>query len=595
MRHIKKLIPNDKALLYLRGCNPFQFADRVTKLVGDCLDQINEFYNVLSTVEDGKDGKDGKDGEQGPMGPAGPQGPQGPQGNNGVGVPPGGNVGQYLKKKSNSNYDTEWSDVQGGGSGNVNSVNNKTGDVVLSAEDVNALPSDTPLFSGDYNDLTNKPTIPAEQVQSDWNQTNNSSKAFIKNKPTIPTVPTNVSAFSNDAGYLTQHQSLSDYVQKSQTAGLIKNDGTIDTNTYLTQHQDISGKANKSEMSVVNGTGADADKTTITLKNGTSATVIKQHQDISRKQDELVSGNNIKTVNGQSLLGSGNITIQGGGGGGDVNIIESITFNGNAVPVDSNKNAAISYTAPVTSVNGNTGAVTVSVPTKVSDLTNDSGFISSYTETDPVFIASAAYGITSSDIANWNGKQDALPFNTTPTSINKVATMSDIPSSLPANGGNAATVNNHTVAADVPSGAVFTDTTYSVMGASGQDHASGLVPDTPSTAGTAKFLREDGTWEVPAISVETVSGTTVTQELASNKFYSFGEVNSLTVTLGSIISGVSNEYTFEFDSGNTATTLGIPATVKGIDAAAIKANKHYEVSIKYDASNQNYYGLIQEW
>lgn len=31
--------------------------------------------------------------------------------------------------------------------------------------------------------------------------------------------------------------------------------------------------------------------------------------------------------------------------------------------------------APVTSVNGQTGAVTVTVPTKVSDLTNDSGFV----------------------------------------------------------------------------------------------------------------------------------------------------------------------------------------------------------------------------
>jgi len=40
--------------------------------------------------------------------------------------------------------------------------------------------------------------------------------------------------------------------------------------------------------------------------------------------------------------------------------------------------------------------------------------------------------------------------------------------------------------------------TYSVMGASGSGHASGLVPDTPSTAGTTKFLREDGTWQVPA-------------------------------------------------------------------------------------------------
>ena len=37
---------------------------------------------------------------------------------------------------------------------------------------------------------------------------------------------------------------------------------------------------------------------------------------VSGKQDTLVSGTNIKTVNNESLLGSGNITIQGGGGGG---------------------------------------------------------------------------------------------------------------------------------------------------------------------------------------------------------------------------------------------------------------------------------------
>lgn len=37
-----------------------------------------------------------------------------------------------------------------------------------------------------------------------------------------------------------------------------------------------------------------------------------------------------------------------------------------------------------------------------------------------------------------------------------------------------------------------------VMGASGSGHASGLTPDTPSTAGTTKFLREDATWAVPA-------------------------------------------------------------------------------------------------
>lgn len=44
-------------------------------------------------------------------------------------------------------------------------------------------------------------------------------------------------------------------------------------------------------------------------------TVITEHQDISGKQDKLVSGTNVKTINGESILGSGNITIQGGSGG----------------------------------------------------------------------------------------------------------------------------------------------------------------------------------------------------------------------------------------------------------------------------------------
>ena len=40
--------------------------------------------------------------------------------------------------------------------------------------------------TGSYNDLSDKPTIPAAQIQSDWNQTNTSSLDYIKNKPTIP-------------------------------------------------------------------------------------------------------------------------------------------------------------------------------------------------------------------------------------------------------------------------------------------------------------------------------------------------------------------------------------------------------------------------
>lgn len=57
----------------------------------------------------------------------------------------------------------------------------------------------------------------AAQIQSDWNQTDVNSVDYIKNKPTIPVVPTNVSAFTNDAGYLTQHQSLANYYTKTES------------------------------------------------------------------------------------------------------------------------------------------------------------------------------------------------------------------------------------------------------------------------------------------------------------------------------------------------------------------------------------------
>lgn len=45
-------------------------------------------------------------------------------------------------------------------------------------------------------------------------------------KSEIPTVPTNVSAFTNDAGYLTQHQSLSNYYTKSEIDTMV---GDIET------------------------------------------------------------------------------------------------------------------------------------------------------------------------------------------------------------------------------------------------------------------------------------------------------------------------------------------------------------------------------
>lgn len=51
----------------------------------------------------------------------------------------------------------------------------------------------------------------------------------------------------------------------------------------------------------------------ITTPPTTSELIGKVNEIVDDKQDILVSGTNIKTINNQSLLGSGNIDIQGGG------------------------------------------------------------------------------------------------------------------------------------------------------------------------------------------------------------------------------------------------------------------------------------------
>ena len=52
-------------------------------------------------------------------------------------------------------------------------------------------------------------------------------------------------------------------------------------------------------------------------------------------------------------------------------------------------------------------------PTDISEFNNDSGYIT--TETDPVFSASPAAQISTTDMAYWDGKQDPLTFDSVPT------------------------------------------------------------------------------------------------------------------------------------------------------------------------------------
>lgn len=81
-------------------------------------------------------------------------------------------------------------------------------------------------------------------------------------------------------------------------------------------------------------------------------------------------------------------------------------------------------------------------------------------------------------------------------------------------------------------------------------------------------------------SVEIVESTSNTQEIQPNKFYKFGEVTELNLTLAEITDTTQlNEFMFEFVSGTTATTLTLPDTIKWLETPTIESNKIYQCSI----------------
>lgn len=76
------------------------------------------------------------------------------------------------------------------------------------------------------------------------------------------------------------------------------------------------------------------------------------------------------------------ITGTGGGGGGEINVIEVIQKNGTALPVV-NKTVNVTVPTATSQLTNDSGFITSSsVPTKTSDLVNDSGFLTSQVNAD---------------------------------------------------------------------------------------------------------------------------------------------------------------------------------------------------------------------
>lgn len=146
--------------------------------------------------------------------------------------------------------------------------------------------------------------------------------------------------------------------------------------------------------------------------------------------------------------------------GGNADTVGGFTVAAN-VPADAQFTDTV-YTLPQA-----TTSVLGGVKTDGSTISANDGIIS---------VADNSHGHT---IANVTGLQTALDGK---------ADLSAIPASLPANGGNAATVGGFTVGANVPAGAQFTDTVYTLPTATTSTLGGVMVDGTTITANASGVI-----------------------------------------------------------------------------------------------------------
>ena len=105
-----------------------------------------------------------------------------------------------LTLQNGQTVDVDISDIVSGLVPDSRTVNGHSlsSDVTITAQDLSLA---TVATTGSYNDLIDKPVIPAAQVQVDWDESDSTEVSYIQNKPTIPTSEQLVpSATSSDEG-----------------------------------------------------------------------------------------------------------------------------------------------------------------------------------------------------------------------------------------------------------------------------------------------------------------------------------------------------------------------------------------------------------
>jgi len=253
----------------------------------------------------------------------------------------------------------------------------------------------TVATSGSYADLSGTPTIPAAQIQSDWTQTTNTSADFIKNKPTLATVAT-----SGSYADLSGTPTLATVATSGSYADL---SGTPTLATVATSgsYADLSGTPTLATVAT-SGSYADLSGTPTLATVATSGS----YSDLSNTPFVPSTLDDLSNVSTGGVV-DGNVLVY------NLATTEWIptalglaAFTGNYSDLNgipTSLSAFINDTG-FTTFSGDYGDLTnrPPIPTTTSQLTNDSGFLTSYTETDPVFSGSAAGGISSTQVTNWD-------------------------------------------------------------------------------------------------------------------------------------------------------------------------------------------------
>jgi hypothetical protein len=180
-------------------------------------------------------------------------------------------------------------------------------------------------------------------VNADWNAAG--GDAEILNKPSIPT---STSQLTNDSGFLTTISETDPLYSTSQAANITASDITDLSNLsgVNTGDQDLSALATITSLT----TGLDLKVDKVTGKGLSS----EDYTSVEKtKLSAIAEGAEV------------NVNVDWNAGSGDALILNK----------------------PV-------------IPTTTSQLTNNSGFLTSYTETDPLFSASQAANITAADITD---------------------------------------------------------------------------------------------------------------------------------------------------------------------------------------------------